>query len=170
MSASPPQQGIRQERSPASPAMYFRGSCSFSEPPLYGSHNNISGSLQSVLFVYVHQGTRLKTNVFYFSSPQGNRDACLSRGVVARCHSKTKHWRWPRHRNKNFRKSKNYEFIQSGHVKSGGCVSGCSDCDDVHWNRDRSVQWSHTSIVPSRKESFHIEVLFTCRLRPTDSS
>ena len=34
--------------------------------------------------------------------------------------------------------SKNYEFMKSGHVKSGG-VSGCSDCDDVHWNRDGGV-------------------------------
>ena len=39
---------------------------------------------------------------------------------------------------KKLLKIQKYEIMKSGHVKSGG-VSGCSDCDGVHWNRDGGV-------------------------------
>ena len=44
---------------------------------------------------------------------------------------------------------KNCEFAKSGHVKSGGCVSGCSEREGVHWNLNVSVQWSQTRGVPA---------------------
>ena len=45
--------------------------------------------------------------------------------------------------------SQNCEFAKSGHVKSGGCVSGCSDREGVHWNLGVSVQLSPTRGVPA---------------------